>query len=121
MPPPLAGTPAMRSELSTMGVWDRDYTKRQADWGIGWGIHLPPRATLGLIILHVAAFVFVRVLLHDRGDLSLDWLALRGTDLHPAAIVLHPLANASLWTLIFTEPGSQHRVGFSRSEHMAPV
>jgi len=80
---------------------DRDYAHAwEGESGrVVRGVHLPPRGTLALIVLHVLAFLVVWGLRSDEGlDVS-ALLAVSGPAPHPLAILVHPIAIARLGTL----------------------
>jgi hypothetical protein len=87
-----------------MGVWDRDYSKSDYTWtdgGSGWRSRLPSRGPLILIVLHLVGFFVVRAILSgEAGGVPVQF-QLSSETLHPAAILLHPFGNRSIWTLIF--------------------
>ena len=86
-----------------MGIWDREYTRASFGQrgGVGWQSHLPPRAALALIGVHVFGFFVMFMIRHDVGERALLPFILRSDALHPAAILLHPFGNLSLLTLVF--------------------
>jgi len=86
-----------------MGWQDRDYY-RDSTWSvrrIDWAPYLPPRGCLGLIVLHVAAFVLLTVAAGDEGLAWREQITLSGENLTLPALLLHPLSTSSILTLIF--------------------
>lgn len=86
-----------------MGVWDRDYVKRetQGEGRPGWRSYVPPGATLALLGLHVLGFLFVLMMRHDVGPHATVVFVLHGSAAHPAAILLHPIGATSVLTIAF--------------------
>ena len=84
-----------------MGWRDREYAQTwEGESGrVVRGVHLPPRGTLALVVLHVLAFLIVWGLPSDEGlDVS-ALLAVSGPAPHPLAILAHPVATTRLGTL----------------------
>jgi len=86
-----------------MGVWDRDYVRREAqgEGRPGWRSYLPPGAALALLGLHVLGFLFVLMMRHDVGPHATVVFVLHGSAAHPAAILLHPIGGTSILGLVF--------------------
>lgn len=74
---------------------DRPYRDRVATWRE----FAPPRATTGLLLLHLAGFILTAVL--GRSPSAPDF-ALRGVDgITWLGVLTHPIAGASVFTLLF--------------------